>query len=459
MTKMKLLLLEIIEEILMMKKYVSKTFIFSVIVFVAFFFSFAVNGFGIVNKWLFYEFDPISESLVLGRLDKNKRDGGFLSDGGFTGRFKVEKYNTHESINKAAERFFKNEPPVGEFELYLSQPGGQVFIYSILDKSLPFNNEIKLQIYRFLNCVFGASCLTMFLLWVYKNYNIFSVVTTFLLLLFSPILTSMSHSFWWVLGSYFLPFLTVLLLLDKKQKNPLQVSNRKIYYCLFLAMFLKCFLTGFEFITATMFAVLIPFIYYDIINKEKFKETIKKLFFAGTSSMLAVFVVMCILVYQFKILKNSFVKGVEHILFSFTKWNAPVDVIVEIKHDDFVNDVLLPLLRIKAIAHDGLSMHINMLGVFVLIFISCVVLYVLDKKNIKDSEVLRTNKALIVTTCLSFVAPLSWYILFKGHVIIHPFYDYITFYVPSFLLGFLTIGQAIWCSVNYMVDRINLCGK
>lgn len=51
--------------------------------------------------------------------------------------------------------------------------------------------------------------------------------------------------------------------------------------------------------------------------------------------------------------------------------------------------------------------------------------------------------ALLATTFLSAICPLSWYVIFKEHSFWHPQIDFIIWYMPFLLLGFGLIGVAI----------------
>lgn len=68
----------------------------------------------------------------------------------------------------------------------------------------------------------------------------------------------------------------------------------------------------------------------------------------------------------------------------------------------------------------------------------------------------KINLALVVSLLLSILAPLSWYILAKGHSYIHVNINYILWYVPFLLIAFSYLGffcQLIWCLLKASLNN------
>jgi hypothetical protein len=77
----------------------------------------------------------------------------------------------------------------------------------------------------------------------------------------------------------------------------------------------------------------------------------------------------------------------------------------------------------------------------VVLFAACTVLFFLSHK--KREGYPRKAIALIVATWYSVLAPLSWYLLFRPHSIIHTHVNTIGWQMPFTLLGFALCGYVI----------------
>lgn len=75
-----------------------------------------------------------------------------------------------------------------------------------------------------------------------------------------------------------------------------------------------------------------------------------------------------------------------------------------------------------------------------------VVVYYLNRNS--DQFRKRLNLALLVTTLVSLIAPLSWFIVFKQHSANHFHLDYIVWYMPFLLFGFVIIGEGMSLLLN-----------
>jgi len=56
----------------------------------------------------------------------------------------------------------------------------------------------------------------------------------------------------------------------------------------------------------------------------------------------------------------------------------------------------------------------------------------------------RQQLALAAMTWVSILAPLSWFIIFKGHAYAHTHMDHIVWYMPFMLLGAALTGSTGW---------------
>lgn len=413
----------------LIKRISNKETILLGVFFVLFTLSYTTNIFHISNVDLFHGFERQPEGLVVGRLARSAQDGVF-SYGGLTGvNFDSKKDKTTEqyAMDLAAQHnlYLTNAELPDSYQAYKSQTGGQGILFGILQKISPLSNAQNLMLFRGLNALLIAFVFCLFARWIQLSFGFVASVVSLLLILFSPWLNVFSHNLWWILWSFYLPFITLTLALGYKHKYPNQISELKILVLLFLSVFLKCFFTGFEFITSALVAAICPIVYYFFLERRSLRQFICFSVKVSVVMLCAVLVQMALLVTQIKFLDGEFSDGINHILISFTKRSATesaslLEVLKMYLQDDAFSLGFLPN-----------NFHIPFGLLLVIIIAICILIF-------RDKE--REKKALAITSLFSLLGPLSWLIVFKQHSFEHPHMDYIIWYMPFLLYGFCVIG-------------------
>lgn len=427
--------------------------------FITLFLSYSVNLWHI-SADSFHTFERSPEGLVIGKMARSQRDGIFAY-GGLTGINKVSlawgDYADMYRASLAAQHDFyltQKELP-DEYIAYKSQPGGQSILYSSMQNIIPGDNYFKLKIIRGINAALTAICFTLFIGWVYRNCGFGSSVVTALLVLLSPWLNNFGHNLWWSFWNFYIPFLTMLLLLERNHKKPGCYSDLKILMALFAAMFAKCFFSGYEYITTVLLSAICPFVYYTIIENENFLYFIRISIKAGLSMVLGVVVSMLFLVIQIGSLNGSVNEGVQHIIQSYTKRSTITEVAVS------ENIIGTSFTDIFSAYFEGNAFGLGFLpdsfrcgfGLLVVIICLFAAFIYLTGRN-KDSG--RANIALLSTTLFSLLCPLSWFIIFKQHAASHPHIDYIVWYIPFLVYGFAVIGQGCESTLKQLFKKKHL---
>ncbi|MDR3272305.1 MAG: hypothetical protein LBT29_02315 [Flavobacteriaceae bacterium] len=385
-------------------------------------------------------FDDGSESLVIGRLLESEKTG-ILSYGGFTGRLVPDDspafLESNNSINQY-QLFLNDKKSFSDYRYitYNSQSGGQALLYSSIDKISPFSNEINLNIFRGINAILSAFVFLLFLSWCSRNYSFFNTFLTGLLLFLSPWIATFAHNLWWALWAFYLPFLCMLLLLERRHSGK-AVSQNKIFLLLYASMFFKCIFNGMEYITTTLTAVFVPIVYYFVLEKKSFKDFFVFSLKAGMISILAVFSEILIIILQLKVLKGTFKAGLDHIIISYNKRTS--DVVINDWTSSISNNEYIQLI-IKYLAGDAFSwseQKIRFCYIIFLVFLSSIVLLFLKNKKRE------TYKPLVFSTIFSVFTALSWILIFKQHSFIHTHLNFIVWYMPFLLFGFLSISVCI----------------
>lgn len=414
----------------LIKRINNKETILLIVFFVLFTLSYTTNIFQISNSDLFHGFERQPEGLVVGRLARSAQDGVF-SYGGLTGvnyNSNSERTADQYAADLAAQHnlYLTNSILPDSYQAYKSQSGGQGIVFGLIQKLSPLSPAQNLMLFRGLNALLIAFVFCLIAWWVQRNFSFTATLITLLLIFFSPWINVFSHNLWWVLWSFYLPFLAMLLVLAYKEKYPGKVSEVKVLLWVFLAVFIKCFFTGFEFITTTLAAAICPIVFYCYQRKGSFLQFIIFSVKASVAMILGVLAQMLVLITQIKFLDGSFSDGINHIIVSFTKRSAIESVSQFSVLKMYLQDDAFPL----GFLPNSIHFYFGVLVAIVLL----ISLYL----YIKSDE--RKVRALSLTCLFSILAPLSWLIVFKQHAFEHPHMDYIIWYMPFLLYGFVVIG-------------------
>lgn len=405
------------------------------IFFILFVLSYTKNVFFISESDLFHGFERQPEGLVVGRLARSAQDGLF-SYGGLNGvnstRDKVSSDEEHgHDLAAQHDLYITNAQLPPYYRAYKSQSAGQALLFGIIHKILPYDNVKKLATYRGLNAILVAFAFLLFGAWVYRNYGFTTSLITLMLIFFSPWLNMFAHNLWWVLWNFYIPFLTMLLLLEYKHNHPDKISQTKIMIGLFAAVFVKCFFSGFEFITTTLISALCPMVYYALKEQQNLKSFILDGIKYSFTMLGAIIAQMMMLITQIKFLDGHFSDGINHIIHSFTKRSEFGEADTQMS---FI-ELLTEYLQNDAFPLGFLNNNVHFyFGAIILIILIASVWIVYKSKD---------NRALALTCICSLAAPLSWLIIFKQHSVNHMHMDYIIWYMPFILYGFCCIGVAI----------------
>ncbi len=426
-------------------------FIFSLLVLLAGFYSNLWNATD--QKW-FDEFQMDSESLVIGRLAVAEREGMF-SQGCLTGRY-VKNVPAGKNIyNYQYELFFSGQPiNKADFVTYDSQPGGQAFLFSLFNLISPYSNVQNLKLYKFFTSLLSAALLALFLVWVCSEFNFSCAVVTLLLVALSPWLASFGRNLWWSLWSFYVPFVCLLRTLYKEHNtDTFNLSSFRIFILVYIGVVIKCYFTGFEFISTTLLMLLVPFLYYARRNSWDLRLFVSRLAVASFASIAGVISTFCFLAYQISFVKGTYLLGLQHIYDSYLKRSSgnPGDF-----DDIYRKSLESDPFQVLAMYWDGIAFDLTNIvpgviwrnfweidfGEAILIFlIFSALVFTAKEYSVSLYKRRKQNIALLETFWISILAPLSWFILFKAHSYIHTHMNFIVWYMPFALLGFVLIAN------------------
>ena len=101
-------------------------------------------------------------------------------------------------------------------------------------------------------------------------------------------LTVFGKNLWWSLWAFYLPMIVVLYDL-KRRRVPANRQLIRFGILIFIAVSIKCFINGYEYITTTLIMMLVPFVYYVILDKWSRHQCVKWTLAAGLGSSVAIF--------------------------------------------------------------------------------------------------------------------------------------------------------------------------
>lgn len=441
--------------------------LFGLIVILALFLGFYSNNFKAVkNNNDIQSFLTNSEFMVIGRIVVAEREGIFFK-GGLVGSYEDEPEN--ESRFTYQYRVYENDLEANseKFFTYNSMIGGQAITFAILNKLLPFENSFKLRLFWKITALALAIIFTIILFWIKRKFGYLASFLTLLMIISSHWLTLFGKNMWWSLWSFYLPFISLLIFFEKfnNYKKPLL----RLFIVAFLSMFVKCFFTGYEYITTAILMAACPLVYYSILYNWSFTIFFKKGLVFSAATLSSIFVSFGILILQIASTSGSFSEGVNHIIYSFKKrTHADSSTLNEVyKHslDASITDVLQTYWN--GVAFDFTTFYQPFWDSFVTVdFGELVVLFAffsallfwLKTKAITPIKVKQNVNALVITTWFSFAAPLSWFILFKSHSYIHTHMNFIVWFMPFAILGFAVISTCMSILIKIFVVHFNRIG-
>ncbi len=425
------------------------------------FFGFYANTWDVADQQWFDSHQRGTESLIMGRIVQS-RQHGILSAGGLNGYGTLQKVEQQWITSSQAENqyaAFLNGLTFDEYKTYKSQPGGQGIIFSLLDKLLPLSPTVKLKFFYFLTAFLSAIALTAIIAWFYEEFDWIVVLFVLVSAVMSQWLTVFGKNLWWSLWAFYLPMIVVLYYLkhNRETENRLPI---KFGLLILISVFIKCLINGFEYITTTLVMMMVPLVYYAILDKWNRKQCLKFAFIAGIGSSVAIFLGLTLLCIQIGAVKGSFSDGIEHVVYSFGKRThgqaegfpeiyAPslkastIDVLKSYVIGN-AKGVFFDFNNYLKTSNSFIAKHLFKLRYYyllILFLIMSVSLHFRSRGEIEQNR--QQNIALIWTTWFAVLAPLSWYVIFKAHSQIHLHMSFLLWQMPFTLFGFALVGALL----------------
>lgn len=408
---------------------------------------FLFNPFRVMDMDKFHSWDRQSESLTIGRIVK-ARSGGIFSGGGLPGRCYCDTTGTN--IFDCQYSSFENETPCKKYYAYRSQIGFHAIFYSMIDAVSPFSPSGTLFLIRLVKAATFALVMSLIIFWILLEAGILPALLAFLAIIFSPAFTMMGPDLWFCVWTNFLPFMVLLHLLRQENRNG-KPGERMILFWGSLAILVNFIFNGYEWISTTLIMAAMPLFYYWQQDHWPLKKLVRRMAWLASGAIASIILTIAILSFQISRLTGRFSDGMDWIVFSFQKRSfggadVPEVYSKQIHHtlgQVFTRYFFGSFLELPPKVFGSLPVYLQKVyyGEVLLLFLLATVLLFLPRfqKRYLTNKV-TVLKSLAVTTWISFLAPLSWMVVFKGHAYSHFHLNQIIWYMPFCLFGIALTG-------------------
>ena len=422
------------------------------------FFGFLFNVWHVAEQQWFDSHQRDTESLVVGRMVKSRQDGifsaGGLNGAGITTNVQQDWISSNQIDNQYAA--YLNRGSFDQFSTYMSQPAGQGMLFSLFDGLIPLSPQIKLWAFYVLTALLSAIALTSIVGWFYEEFGGWVAAFVVGSAVLSQWLTVFGKNLWWSLWAFYLPMIVVMYFL--KRHRP--AENRQLIrfgILIFIAVSVKCFINGYEYITTTLVMMITPCIYYAVLDKWNGRQCVKWALTAGLGSGVAIFFSLIMLCFQIGATKDGFMDGVEHVIWSFGKrtYGEAQDYPAVYAASLEAGTIGVVITYMKGVFFDlnnylpdtnafisNFLLKIRYVYLIVLFLLMSTLLFLRSNEKMM-AERRQQGIALIWTTWFSILAPLSWYVIFKAHSYIHIHMSFLLWQMPFTFFGFAVFGAAV----------------
>jgi hypothetical protein len=403
------------------------------------------------KKW-FVEWRTVQDTYFVGRLVQS-RQAGVFSYAGFFGHGDVSLFSDQAELVRHQYDTYINQGEFSEFNSYDSAIDLQGMIFSLFDQETSLSPELNLMLFQGITSLLSAGSLVLIIIWFYKELGLLSAVFAAIFMLLSEWLTLFGGVVYWSLWAFYLPLIVILFHLQKKS---LAVPSIKtLTFLVYSTILIKCLFNGFNYITTTLVMAFCPLVYFGLAAGWNKRDAISIFICTLAAEFLAVISALCILIYQNTVVLGGLDKGFEYIIYSLKKRSIGDPNNFSGALAESLNAKYLPVLKEyitgRAIYLDttflsthipGFTLkHIEISYIWIFgILLAATLIFLLFKNRMGKG---RKLSAFVITTWLSVLAPLSWFIIFKAHSYLHPHLNFIIWQMPFTLFVFAMCGAVI----------------
>ena len=413
------------------------------VVFVFLFLGFYRNQWNVVRDKKFSLFQKDVEAYVIARMVLT-RQSTLSSNGGLLGWGDVDPKDVNEDDYQYQYETYLNG---GTFQTYLtkeSHPGFQGIFFSILDRVSPMSPSNNLRLFRGMTAGLFAFVLTGIIIWFAFETGWLPAFFVFISILVSQWMTLFGRNLFFVSGLFYLPMLLLLFQLRSETQDGKGLSQKRLFWLVFLAILLKCLFNGYDFILPTLAMVASPIVFYGVKDGWAFRDFTRRFLLVVLASLAAILASLFVLSIQEMFASGSFMDGVSYILETLNRRTLSNDPNLPSIYARAKNASTWSILQIY-LSESYLSEYYVPYFVPVILFavISGFQIMVEKKRAAHNLSYPLVGRAIIVSTWFGFLGPLSWYVIFKSVAYFHTHMNYLPWHMPFTLFGFDLCGYFI----------------
>ncbi|MDR1565076.1 MAG: hypothetical protein LBS74_08980 [Oscillospiraceae bacterium] len=398
---------------------------------------FSYNILHTVDMKGFLSFQLLSENLVTGKAIADNSlnvfdNGGFLCD-----------YQVGADFEEDKQLYMENHIPADDhiFATYTRQIGLQGMFFSFVNK-LPLPKPIIYYLVQLLySAILSAVLLRLlaFLIEGFKYYKTAILCFSLSTIFFCPTLLNMAKNLYWVPFTFFLPMLACFYAAVKFKNEPFKFKSLAL---ISLAVFIKS-ACGYEYISTILISAIIPVVYYAVMNKYKLKSTALQFIRVSVAAVSGFVLAVAIHTLQKLAVLGSLSESIK----------------------DLADNASGRTFNPESLS-DSARLNKNMMGVLIpyfaypVLIIAIVIIAVVIGIKLKRKKWGNPMAALAISLGLAFLAPMSWYVLAKGHAMVHTAFNTVLWSVPfsifAFVFLFYAITQSFSIKPAYQITAFSL---
>ncbi|SAL04493.1 hypothetical protein AWB78_06994 [Caballeronia calidae] len=318
------------------------------------------------------------------------------------------------------------------FHGYGSQIGVPGFLFSNLYHAFKSRD---LNLYRALNTTILAALLAVIVICVFVEFGLLPAVFLGAGMVVSPWFMGFAGNMYWMEWTWFLPFTYVCFVMSRSEAFAASAGWKTcLGYAGCIAIKAAC---GYEYMSTVMLASMIPLVYVGLRES----ASVRHMFFAicrlGISGVIAFFAILLV---HAKLLGGTIANGLHGIHEDMARrtyssggdpalgTNAPLTEVLR----KYFGELLQPIL---------VGADVPFYVLLILLGVAAVMLAF--SKDVK-------RRALSICFFLSIAAPMSWFVLAKGHSFVHYFLNPVLWDLPAVPLGLVCVGVCLAA----LIDRI-----
>jgi hypothetical protein len=386
-------------------------------------------------------YDDTSEASVVGRLARAATDGVFKTTD-LGSNADAEHPNTTadpENYNKQI-RYFEHPELIHQLGLtwapYPSHFAMQGYVFAAIDLIDPLPRHLRLSFYHLLASLFTASMFVWMAAILRFKFGWAAFVGFLLPVAIEPMFSGLAPNLCWFVGSWLLPIPFGMLLADEDDRR----RARVLLVLMFLA-FLFRFLSGYEFTSTIILATAVGCMLTVKERPHPFRHVLLNAV-SVVGIGVAAFIVAAIM------------QAAKQGGFTVLMQKAANRMIGDGSslQDQLVLGKFQPIgAVIWAYLGGNYVTLIKNFGLLLTLLALYAILILLDERfNWFYGAARRRLQILALAFVASIAAPLSWFILGKGHSFDHIPYDMTMWYVPTIPIGFAMLAVATVGFVRYL---------